>query len=74
MQESAGVNALFALLSFLMLPAALLLFFGIRNWYAGIEERNEEKHRWGRMFTMFGVIFLVILGICSYFLKGSLPV
>jgi heme/copper-type cytochrome/quinol oxidase subunit 4 len=35
--------------------------------------QNEEKLRWGKMFTMFGVIFTVILLICSYFLKGTLP-
>lgn len=73
MRETNEVNALFALLSFLMLPALLLLFFGIRQWYQGVQLHNEEKLRWGKMFTMFGVIFTVILLICSYFLKGTLP-
>jgi uncharacterized membrane protein YidH (DUF202 family) len=73
MRETNEVNALFALLSFLMLPALLLLFFGIRQWYQGMQLQNEEKLRWGKMFTMFGVIFTVILLICSYFLKGTLP-
>ena len=73
MRETGEVNALFALLSFLMLPALLLVFFGIRNWYLGVQTGNEDKLRWGKMFTMFGVIFTVILLICSYFLKGSLP-
>ena len=73
MRETNEVNALFALLSFLLLPALLLLFFGVRNWYSGVQSANEEKLRWGKMFTMFGIIFTVILLICSYFLKGSLP-
>jgi hypothetical protein len=53
-------------------PAVLLLFFGIRNWYNGYQTGNQDQLRWGKMFTMFGVIFVVILLICSYFLKGSL--
>jgi hypothetical protein len=57
----------------LLLPAALLLFFGARNWYQGVQFANEDKLRWGKMFTMFGAIFLVIILICSYFLKGRLP-
>lgn len=73
MRETHEVNALFALLSFLMLPALLLLFYGVRNWYLGVQYSNEEKLRWGKMFTMFGIIFTVILLICSYFLKGTLP-
>lgn len=73
MRETSQVNALFALLSFLMLPALLLLFFGLRNWYLGRQLNHEDKLRWGKMFTMFGIIFTVILLICSYFLKGSLP-
>jgi hypothetical protein len=73
MRETNEVNALFTLLSFLMLPALLLLFLGLRNWYVGYQTGNEDKLRWGKMFTMFGVIFAVILLICSYFLKGSLP-
>ena len=73
MQQTNEVNALFALLSFLMLPALLLIFFGLRNWYAGSQSGNMDKLRWGKMFTMFGVIFAVILLICSYFLKGTLP-
>lgn len=73
MRETSQVNALFALLSFLMLPALLLLFFGLRNWYVGTQSNDEDKLRWGKMFTMFGVIFAAILLICSYFLKGSLP-
>jgi ABC-type transport system involved in multi-copper enzyme maturation permease subunit len=73
MRETSEVNALYAFLSFLILPAALLLFFGVRNWYIGVQMGNEDKLRWGKMFTMFGVIFVVILLICSYFLKGSLP-
>ena len=73
MRETNEVNALFALLSFLMLPALLMLFFGLRNWYIGYQSRNENKLRWGKMFTMFGLIFAVIILICSYFLKGRLP-
>ncbi len=72
MRETSEVNALYAFLSFLILPAVLLLFFGVRNWYIGVQTGNEDKLRWGKMFTMFGVIFVVILLICSYFLKGSL--
>ena len=72
MRETNEVNALYAFLSFLMLPAVLLLFFGIRNWYNGYQTSNQDQLRWGKMFTMFGVIFVVILLICSYFLKGSL--
>jgi len=73
MRETNEVNALFAFLSFLVLPALLLLFFGARNWYQGVQSENEDKLRWGKMFTMFGAIFLVIILICSYFLKGRLP-
>ncbi len=73
MRETSEVNALYALLSFLMLPALLLLFYGVRNWYIGFQSGNEDKLRWGKMFTMFGVIFVVILLIGSYFLKGKLP-
>lgn len=73
MRETNEVNALFTLLSFLMLPALLLLFFGVRNLYNGYQMRDEDKIRWGKMFTMFGLIFVVILLISSYFLKGSLP-
>jgi ABC-type transport system involved in multi-copper enzyme maturation permease subunit len=73
MRETNEVNALYAFLSFLLLPAILLLFFGIRNWYNGVQAGHEDKLRWGKMFTMFGVIFVVILLICSYFLKGKLP-
>lgn len=72
MKQVNEVNALYTLLSLLMLPAVLLLFFGLRNWYYGFQSGNEDKLRWGKMFTMFGVIFAVILLICSYFLKGSL--
>ncbi len=73
MRETSEVNALYAFLSLLILPAVLLLFFGVRNWYIRVKTGNEDKLRWGKMFTMFGVIFTVILLICSYFLKGSLP-
>jgi hypothetical protein len=73
MRETNEVNALFALLSFLMLPALILLFLGIRNFYVGYQSANEDKIRWGKMFTMFGIIFVVILLICTYFLKGSMP-
>lgn len=73
MRETSEVNALYALLSFLMLPALLLLFYGVRNWYIGFQSGNEDKLRWGKMFTMFGVIFVMILLIGSYFLKGKLP-
>jgi hypothetical protein len=73
MRETNEVNALFTLLSFLMLPALILLFFGIRNLYNGYQLGEEDKIKWGKMFTMFGVIFVVILLISSYFLKGSLP-
>jgi uncharacterized membrane protein YqjE len=73
MRETNEVNALFALLSFLMLPALILLFLGIRNLYVGHQLANEDKVRWGKMFTMFGTIFVVILLICAYFLKGSFP-
>lgn len=73
MRETNEVNAVFALVSFLMLPALILLFLGLRNLYIGHQLANEEKRRWGQMFTMFGVIFVVILLICAYFLKGSLP-
>jgi len=27
----------------------------------------------GKMIAMFGIIFIVILFICSYFLKGTIP-
>ncbi len=73
MKETNEVNAVFALLSFLMLPAVLLIFFGARNWYLGLEKGDEDKLRLGKMFTMFGIIFTAIIIICSYFLKGSLP-
>jgi len=73
MRETNEINALFAFLSFLVVPALLLLFLGARNLYFGAQQGNEDKLRWGKMFTMFGVIFLAILIICSYFLKGKLP-
>lgn len=73
MRETNEVNALYTLISLLMLPAMLLLFLGLRNWYAGYQSGNEDKLRWGKMFTMFGLIFAVIIFICSYFLKGGLP-
>jgi hypothetical protein len=73
MRETHEVNAVFALISFLMLPALVLLFLGLRNLYLGYQLVDEDKTRWGKMFTMFGAIFMAILLICAYFLKGSLP-
>lgn len=73
MRETNEVNALYTLLSFLVLPAMIFLIIGIRSWYFGMQQANEDKTRIGKMMTMFGIIFLVILFICSYFLKGSLP-
>lgn len=73
MRETNEVHALYALLSFLILPAALLLFFGVRNWYVGYQSANEDKKLRGKMFTMFGVIFAVIILICTFFLTGGLP-
>ncbi len=73
MRETNEVNALYTLLSFLVLPAMIFLIIGIRSWYFGMQQANEDKTRIGKMVTMFGIIFIVILFICSYFLKGSLP-
>lgn len=73
MEVAGDVDALFAFVSFLLLPALLMLFFGVRSWYLGVQQAHEDKLRWGKMFTMFGIIFLVIIFISSYFLKGSLP-
>jgi uncharacterized membrane protein YidH (DUF202 family) len=73
MRETNEVNALYTLLSFLVLPALLLMVFGIRSWYFGNQQDNEDKMRLGKMMTMFGTIFTVILFICSYFLKGTIP-
>jgi hypothetical protein len=73
MRETNEVNALFTFLSFLMLPAILLLFFGLRSWYIGWQQDDEDRLRLGKMLTMFGILFTSIIIICSYFLKGKLP-
>jgi uncharacterized membrane protein YidH (DUF202 family) len=73
MKETGEVNALFTLMSFLMLPAILLIALGLRNWYNGYQRQDVDKMLLGKMVTMFGVIFAAIVLICSYFLKGSLP-
>jgi low temperature requirement protein LtrA len=73
MRETNEVNALYTFLSFLVLPAVLFMIFGVRTWYYGKLQENQDKIRMGKMIAMFGIIFIVILFICSYFLKGTIP-
>lgn len=65
-------TAFSALLSFLMFPAVVLLSAGLLYWYRGYQFQNEDRLRLGRMLTMLGAIFLVILLITSSFLSGLL--
>lgn len=66
-------TAFSALLSFLMFPAAVMLLSGLFFWYQGIQSGAEDKKRSGRLLTMFGIVFIVILLITSNFLSGVLP-
>lgn len=61
-----------ALLSMLMFPATVMLALGIYFWYNGRQMANDDRIRLGKMLTMMGVIFLVILLITSNFLMEIL--
>lgn len=67
-----AATALVALLQLLMLPAVLMLAAGLWLWYFGHQQCIESRLRMGRMLTMMGIIFLVILLVTSQFLL-SMP-
>lgn len=58
-----AINAFSALIKLLFLPATLILGFGIYWWYQGHQLRHTDKLRLGKMLTMFGIIFMVILQV-----------
>ena len=64
--------ALHALVSLMILPAAILVAIGIATWYKGNKLQTESKERVGKMTTMFGAILLTILLICLWFLSSLL--
>jgi len=60
-------TALEAFLSLLMLPAAIMIGLGLFFRNRGAMQQNEDKLRLGKMLTMFGLVFLIILLICTWF-------
>jgi succinate dehydrogenase/fumarate reductase cytochrome b subunit len=67
-------TALDALLSLLMLPAAVMIGIGGFFWDRGATQQNEDRVRKGKMLIMFGAILLVILLVCSWFLNSQISV
>lgn len=67
-----AANAFYTLLSLLILPAAGMLAIGLFTWYRALQQQHEERKRLGRMLTMFGIVFLVILLVISAVLQDML--
>ncbi len=65
----AALNGLFSLL---MLPAVFMIVLGLRFWYRGAQQQQEDRLRMGKMLTMFGAVFFIILLICSWFLTSRM--
>lgn len=65
-------TAFSALLSVLLFPAVVMLALGLLFWYRGYQQQDEERRRLGRLLTMLGAIFLVILLITGNFLLDLL--
>ena len=67
------IQAFSVLLTLMLLPAFLMLGFGLRFWYQGRQQQSEDRLRLGRMLFLFGIILLITVAIVSFFLTGKMP-